>query len=335
MMNRRRCLSAAALALCIVTVAGCSSPTSTPAARTVAAPVVAPAGSGRYTGPPATLDPTATCATGTASLAPPGTLPPPGQFPAGSTMAAIVARGHLIAGVDQNTFKWGYLDPSTNQLQGFDIDMILQVAQALFGGTLDQARQHVTFRIVPNADRVTAVQHGDVDIVAETMTINPLRQKDVDFSSVYYCAGQSLLVPVSSKIASKDDLGGKRVCAVAGSTSIMNLAGLDLPKKVIPIQVQNQTDCLVMLQQGQVDAISTDDTILQSLADQDPTLKLVPPAFTAEPYGMAIAKSKPDFTRFVNAVLQRERTDGTWEQLCQSELQSACPTAPPAATYSG
>jgi polar amino acid transport system substrate-binding protein len=86
------------------------------------------------------------------------------------------------------------------------------------------------------------------------------------------------------------------------------------------VQVANQTDCLVMLQQGQVDAVSTDDTILQGLAAQDPNVKLVGGNFTAEPYGMAISKAHPDFVSFVNAVLARERSDGTWTAIYKKWL---------------
>ena len=166
--------------------------------------------------------------------------------------------------------------------------------------------------------------------MAETMTITRGPGKAGSWStspSVYYCAGQRILVPTSSTINGVSDLAGKRVCAASGSTSIANLAGLPVSPKVIPVQAENQTDCLVLLQQGQVDAISTDDTILQGLGAQDPTLHLVGAAFTAEPYGLAISQSHPDFTRFVNAVLDKERTDGTWAQLCTQDL---CPSGPDA-----
>jgi polar amino acid transport system substrate-binding protein len=97
--------------------------------------------------------------------------------------------------------------------------------------------------------------------------------------------------------------------------------------------VNNMTDCLVMLQQGQVDAISTDDAILSGLAAQDPNVKVVGPPFSSEPYGMAISKTHPDFTSFVNGVLAQVRTDGTWAQLYYNDIQSliggAAPTPPP------
>jgi len=57
----------------------------------------------------------------------------PGAMPSGSYMAEIQARGYLRAGVDQSTYLWGYRDPVTGALSGFDIDMLRQVSQAIFG----------------------------------------------------------------------------------------------------------------------------------------------------------------------------------------------------------
>ena len=82
-----------------------------------------------------------------------------------------------------------------------------------------------------------------------------------------------MLVPKGSTVTGIADLGGKKVCAAAGSTSIQNIAAAT--SKPIPVSVNDWTDCLVLLQQGQVDAISTDDTILAGLAAQDPTTQLV------------------------------------------------------------
>ena len=269
----------------------------------------------------------------TASLPPPAAMPAPGQMPRGSYMAQIQARGYLKVGVAQDTYLWGYRDPVSGQLTGFDIDMLRQISEAIFGSA---DPRYIHFVIVPNADRVQAVQQGKVDVVAETMTINCARAKLVDFSTVYYEAGQRILVPADSTVTGPQDLAGKRVCAPAGSTSLENLVAPGMPRMQL-WAVNDTTDCLVMLQQGQVDAISTDDAILFGLRAQDPNIKLAPgPAFSSEPYGMAISKAHPDFTSFVNGVLAQVRADGTWAQIYDTNLQSAIggsTPAPPVAAY--
>jgi polar amino acid transport system substrate-binding protein len=248
-------------------------------------------------------------------------------------MAQIQASHYLKVGVDQNSELWGYRDPSTGQLQGFDIDMVDQVAAAIFGADWPA---HIEPIIVANANRISAVQSGQVDLVAETMTITCDRKKDVDFSAEYYDAYQTVLVPNGSPIKSLANLAGRKVCATDQSTSLQHLAYY-VPKATL-VSVANQTDCLVMLQQGQVDAISTDDTILEGLAKQDPNVHLVSGitrgTLSDEPYGMAISKAHPEFTQFVNAVLKQEMSDGQWASIWNANLSKVpgltLPTPPPA-----
>ena len=202
-------------------------------------------------------------------------MPTPGQMPAGSWMAHIYARGYLIAGVDQNTYLWAYRDPVTGQLEGFDIDMLEQVNQAIFGADDPRA---IHFQIVPNAERSKAVATGKVDIVAETMTINCERQTrssadpyPVDFSTVYYNARRADAGAASARpspVRPTWATGGS--ARPVGRTPSSNLVAQPGAQHVVAWDVNDWADCLVMLQQGQVDAISTDNAILQGLARPGP-----------------------------------------------------------------
>jgi len=257
----------------------------------------------------------------TKSLRPAG---PPGVSP-GSYMAKIRARGYLIAGVDQSTFHFGYLNPLDGKIEGFDIDMVHAIADAIFGNP-----NKVVFKAISDAQRIPDIQSGTVDIVAHTMTITCDRLQQVDFSTVYFEAGQRVLVQTNSPANAIADLGGKKVCATTGSTSIENIKAA--PSHPIPVAVPYWTDCLVLLQQGQVAAISTDDSILAGLTAQDPWTKIVGPRFSKEPYGLAISKQHADFVRFVNAVLQKLRTDGQWAASYTHWVGSPAPP-PPSAQY--
>jgi len=288
------------------------------------------------TGPPTTAP---SCASPTASLRPQGTLPGPGAMPAGSFMATIQQRGRLVVGVDQNTLLFGYLNPQSGQLEGFDIDMLRQVAKAIFGDDGQNENSRIQFTAISSAQRIPFVQNDQVDIVAETMTINCARDQQVNFSSVYYDAGQRVLVRIGSPIRSSADLGGKKTCAAAGSTSIANISDVSkthASAAAVPVVVADWTDCLVALQAGTIDAISTDDTILAGLAAQDPYTVIVGAKFTDEPYGMAIKLSHPEFARFVNGVVERMRSDGTWAAIWNRWLLKVYgppAPAPPPATY--
>ena len=90
----------------------------------------------------------------------------------------------------------------------------------------------------------------------------------------------------------------------------------------------------VALQEGRVDAISSDDALLLSLKAQDPNTKIIGPAMSDEPWGMAVARRHPEFVRFVNGVLDRIRRDGTWQAIERRWIGRLGPTpAPPAPNY--
>jgi polar amino acid transport system substrate-binding protein len=259
----------------------------------------------------------------TASLRPAG----PPAVTSGSFMAAIRARGYLIAGVDQDTYHFGYLNPLDGQIEGFDIDMLHAIATAIFGNP-----GKIRFVAISDAQRIPAVQSGEVDIVAHTMTITCARLQQVGFSTVYFDAGQRVLVRGDSTAQGLQDLRGQRVCATTGSTSLASLASPHW--HVTPVAVPYWTDCLVLMEEGKVAAISTDDSILAGLAAQDPYTKIVGPRISDEPYGLAISRQHPDFVRFVNAVLAQLRAGGQWAASYKRWIGGPVPT-PPAARYTG
>ena len=165
-----------------------------------------------------------------------------------------------------------------------------------------------------------------------TFTINCERRKDVEFSAVYFESSQRILVHRDSTVTGLADLAGRKVCAVKDSTSIDRIASAE--PRPIPIEVANWSDCLVLFQLGQVEAISTDDTILAGMAEQDPYTKIVGPALGAEPYGIGVPIANKDMVRFVNGVLERIRADGTWAAISQRHLAVLDPPPlPPVPEY--
>jgi polar amino acid transport system substrate-binding protein len=288
------------------------------------APEPQPAGASTVTAAPSSTAGPAPACDPTASLRP-GALPPAGQMPAGSNMERILKRGRLIAGVDQNSYLMGFRNSFTGEIEGFDVDVARQIAKAIFGD-----EKKVQFKIVTSAERIPMLKSGEVDVVVRTMTITCERLKDVDFSQVYYQAGQRVLARRNSGITGVDSLTDKKVCVASGSTSLGNVVN----RVKTTVSVPNWTDCLVMLQQGQADAISTDDTILAGLAAQDPYTEVVGARFTEEPYGVGVPKGQEDLVRFVNGVLERMRGDGSWSAIYARWLNTLGPApAPPVARY--
>ena len=221
-------------------------------------------------------------------------------MPAGSFMAKIQKQGYLIAGVNAGLYKFGYLNPATGNIEGFEIDLVDQVAAAIFG----TAKDHVRLVALTVPQRLPFVEQGKVDVVVDAITITCYRRTLADFSAVYYDATQRLLVPASlNGRRHRQALAGKQVCASAQSTPIQVMEAMPEPDRPRPGRQPQAIDCLVAMQQGRVAGISTDSSILLGFKAQDPGTKIVGTSLGDVPYGMAINKSDPDFVRFVNGVL--------------------------------
>ncbi|MFC5720267.1 glutamate ABC transporter substrate-binding protein [Streptomyces gamaensis] len=250
----------------------------------------------------------------------------------GPAVQQIKKRGHLVAGIDQNSYRWGYRDPESGEPVGFDIDLVRAIAKDILG---DGGK--VVFLAIPTSRRIPAVQQHQVDVVVRTMTINCERAGKVAFSTAYFEAGQQLLAPKDSAVTAFDDsLRGKRICAAKGSTAETELKKNDHGASVLT--VPNQLDCLVRVQLGQADAVLTDSALAAGQAAQDPSVKLFGKPFTKELYGVAMNQEDTDLVRRVNKVLEDYRGGGAagpWMQAYRKWLAADLPgiTAPPAPKY--
>ncbi len=248
------------------------------------------------------------------SFRPEGPLPPPGAPPAGSSMAEIGKR-KLVVGVGANAFLLGYRDSRDGRMRGFEAAIVEEIAFAIFGGDRARIDERIQYRALNTEERIPALlkEENRVDIVLAGMTMTCERWEEVAFSAEYYSSRQRLLVHRGSGVQSIEDLGGKKVCASNSST---NLRPIALAKSnPVPVGAANTGDCLLLLQQGQVDAVSTGDIILAGLAAQDPATHIVGPSLRSDPTGIAIAPNRVDLVRFVNAVLETMIGNGMWTQL--------------------
>jgi polar amino acid transport system substrate-binding protein len=312
----------AGTAVAAVAIAGCAAG-STPTLPSVPAPPSssAPSASSTPSRPGCSNDDK----TRVESYAPDGPLPAPADLPAGSTMAKIRASGKIRVGVSADNLLFGFRDPLTGQLEGFDIDMVNAVAKAIFG----DAAGHVDYVVENFSQRIPDLTSGRVDLVADVMTINCARWSQIAFSTEYFAAGQQVLVRKNSPYKSIDGLAGKKVCAAKGSSGQANLAKFPKVKAEI---VDNISDCMVLFQQGAVEGVISDNTVLSGFASQDPYAVITKPRLTDEPYRLGIPPKNVDFVKFVNALLERMRSSGEWADIYRKWQPAPVPN-PPKAEY--
>ncbi|MCC6961399.1 MAG: glutamate ABC transporter substrate-binding protein [Dehalococcoidia bacterium] len=248
---------------------------------------------------------------GTTAATKPAAAP---TFAADSTMGKIVAKGKLTVGVKFDQPGFGLKDPVTGKVDGFDVQMAKEIGHAL--GLKDD---QIEFVEAVSANRIPFLQEDKVDLVIATMTINADRKTQIDFSRPYYLAGQSILVKKdNTTIKSVDDLNGKNVCSVQGSTSEKNVKA-KAPQANL-LSLTGYAACVDAMKSGRVEAVSTDDIILAGFAASDTSLKLVGGQFTQEPYGIGVKKGKTDFVQFIDALIAKELSDGTWDKIYDKYL---------------
>jgi glutamate transport system substrate-binding protein len=226
------------------------------------------------------------------------------KFPADSTLGKIQAKGEITIGVKFDVPPFGVKNPQTGDVEGFDVEMGKAIAARL--GVKPKFIEAIS------DNRIPFLEDGTADVILSTMTINEERVGQIEFSDPYFIARGRVLVPGDSEITGVADLAGKNVCTALGSTYEANLKK-QAPDAKLKL-VDSYSECLESLQNGSVDAISTDDVILTGMIIQDDSLKLVGDELSQEPYGAGIKKGNTELQEFVNGVFSEYKDDGRYAE---------------------
>ncbi len=226
----------------------------------------------------------------------------------------------IVWGVKNDTKLFGLMNVGTNKVEGFDIDIAKAITKEILGG-----KGRAEFVEVTSKTRIQLLKNGNIDAIIATMTITDDRKKIVDFSDVYFDAGQSLLVKKGSSIKSVKDLKAQTtVLVVKGSTSAVNIRKAAPDAKIL--ELENYSEAFTALKSGQGDAMTTDNAILLGMAEEDPDYTLVGGNFTDEPYGIAINKGQKPFLTKVNEALKTLKSNGTYDSLYKKWFPSETTT---------
>ncbi|ROR82136.1 amino acid ABC transporter substrate-binding protein, PAAT family [Plantibacter flavus] len=235
------------------------------------------------------------------------------QLEGSPTYDAMVKADKVRIGVKEDQPGLGYLDAATGERSGFDVEMATWIAASL-GFDADK----IEFKAIPSANRESAIVNGDIDYYVGTYSITDKRKEQIDFAGPYFETGQGLLVAADNDdIKGEDDLAGKTVCSATGSTPIQNIKDNFPDTKTEEFDTYSQ--CVEALNDGKVDAVTTDQAILIGYAAQFPDdLKVVGEPFSTELYGIGLPKGDDALRHFINTMF----TNGgdTWTKIYDATL---------------
>lgn len=210
-------------------------------------------------------------------------------------------------------------------MSGFDVDVAKAVAEKL-GYSEDQ----IEWSESPTPQRESMLETGQVDMIFATYSITDSRKERVQFAGPYLVAGQDLLVMADDdSINGPEDLEGKLLCSVSGSTPAERVA-----ENYPGVQLQEYDTyslCVEALAGGRVDALTTDDTILAGYASQEQwagQFRVVGAPFSEELYGVGLPKES-DMCEEINGVLQELYDDGTMDTIIEKNFGPAGYTPAP------
>jgi glutamate transport system substrate-binding protein len=227
------------------------------------------------------------------------------DFPAGTPMADWQEKGEVVIGVKFDVPPFGFKNPQTDEVEGFDVDLGTIIAE--------QAGVEPRFIEAISDNRIPFLQDGTADLILSTMTITTDRDAEIDYSRPYFIAHGRILVPEGSDITGVADLAGKRVCTALGSTYEATLTD-QAPDAELEL-VDAYSECYELIQNGAVDAVSTDDVILTGMIIQDDSLQMVGDQLTVEPYGVGLPDGEAELQAFLDEVIEESFENGEWDRI--------------------
>jgi polar amino acid transport system substrate-binding protein len=196
---------------------------------------------------------------------------------------------------------------------GYEPDLATLVA-AVLGRPLEWV-------FTPWADFVPSLQAHEVDAIWCGQGITHSRRRQVDFTRPYAVFNESVLVRRGAQVGGPADLKGLRVAAIEGSTN-MSLAETFAGAIAVPFGGETDDvfgDMLAALRTGEVDAVVDDDVVFVPLAD-DPDFDLAFTVPTGNPWGVAVAKDRPDLLSDLDEALTAIIDDGRLEKAWKARM---------------
>jgi len=232
----------------------------------------------------------------------------------GTTVAvedlSLVAEGTLTVCTDAPYPPMEIEDPDAEGgYTGFDIELMRAIADDL---GLELAVNNTGFDPITSG---LAMEAGDCDVAAASITINEEREENIDFSEPYFSGDQSLLALDESGLTALADFGGSSIAVQTGTTGEI-YAQENAPDDAELVSFDAPGDMFLALEADNVQGVLQDIVTNGDYALNNEGASVVETYPTEEFYGFAVEEEgAEDILEAVNAALTKFQDDGTYDQI--------------------
>jgi polar amino acid transport system substrate-binding protein len=198
------------------------------------------------------------------------------------------------------------------EFAGFDVDLATEVAKRL--------KVKPVF-VDTDFDGISAgapLNDGTCDVAAAGLTITGERARVLDFSSPYFNAAQTMVVPDGSTVDSLDDLGDGSIGVQTGTTGELYVRD-NAPASAEVVAIDDLSEIASAMERGDIDAAFYDNTVVGDVLTENPDFQVAADFNTGEQYGMAVRKDgSTDLLRTINDVLAELVKNGRYDEIYQT-----------------
>lgn len=238
--------------------------------------------------------------------------------------AAADTEGETAEAGEVTTVTEGVLTMGTNAAfppyEYYDGDTIVGIDAEIAQAIADKLGLNLEIVDMDFSSIVTAVQTGKVDVGIAGMTVDPEREKNVDFTDSYATGVQVIIVPEDSDITSVDDLDGKLIGVQEGTTG-HKYCSEDYGDDMV-IAYTNGATAVQALLQGKVDCVVIDEQPAISFVEANEGLKILDTEYVVEDYAIAVSKDNPGLKDAINTALGELIEDGTVQGILDKYIKA-------------
>jgi glutamate/aspartate transport system substrate-binding protein len=233
------------------------------------------------------------------------------------TLKKIQDRGAIVIGHRDSSVPFSHIDQNQKPV-GFTVDLCLKIADAV-KDELKKPDIKINYVPVTPQTRFALLANGTIDLECGSTTNTFSRQSQAAFTFTTFITGTKIMVRKESRIASVDDLRGKTLVVLPGTTNEQALKATIEQKRMNTrvLNVRDHAEALLTMETDRSDAYGSDDVLLygaRSRAKNPDQYVVVGEFLTYDPYAIMLPRNDSAFATLADKSIAKSFRDGSFMQ---------------------